>query len=78
MADEDEISESGSNGTNLSNPSVSTRSNGAGYLTSRGAKKCSGNIKKGVKAARDSDYLTLAAKKVFNHLRYIFTQAPIL
>ena len=49
--------------TNLSNPFASTRSTGAGYLTSRGAKKGGGTIKKGVKAARGSNYLTWAAKK---------------
>ena len=77
MADEDEVGESGSNGTNLSNLSTSIRSTKAGYLISGDAKKGSGNNKKGVKAARDSDYLTLAAKKAFNHLRHAFTQAPI-
>ena len=77
MADEDEVGESGDNGTNLSNPSALTRSTGAGYLTSRGAKKSGGNTKKGVKVVRGFDYLTLAAKKVFNHLRHVFIQALI-
>ena len=72
MAEKDEIggSKSGGNKTNLSNLSPSKRSTRAGYLTSGGAKK-------GVKAAKGSDYLTLAAKKAFNHLWHIFTQAPI-
>ena len=78
VADEDKVGESGDNGTNLSNPSTSTRSTRAGYLTSKGAKKGDGNTKKGVKAARGSDYLTLAAKKAFNSLRHAFTQTPIL
>ena len=60
--------ENGGNKTNLSNPSASKRSIGAGYLTFGGAKKGGGNTKKSVKAARDSDYITLAAKKTFNHL----------
>ena len=76
-ADEDEIDESDGNGTNLSNPSASTRSTGAGYLTSGSAKRGGGNTKKGVKATRDSNYLIPAAQKAFNHLRNAFTQAPI-
>ena len=78
MADKNEVGESGSNETNLSNPSTSTKSTGAGYLTSGGAKKGIGNNKKGVEAVRDSNYLTPATKKVFNHLRYAFTEALIL
>ena len=73
MADENEIDKSGGNETNLSNPFASTRSTEAGYLTSKGAKKGGGNTKKGVKAATDSDYLTPAAKRAFNHLRDTFT-----
>ena len=66
------------NETNLSNPSSSKKSTGAGYLTYRGSKKSGGNTKKGVKAARDSDYLISDAKNAFNYLRHTFTQAPIL
>ena len=77
VANKDEFGDSGSNRTNLSNLSASTRSTGAGYITSRGAKRGVGNTKKGVKAAKDSDYLTTAAKKAFNHLRHAFTQAAI-
>ena len=76
VADEDEVGESGGNRTNLSNPSV--RSTRARYLTSEGIKKDGGNTKKGVKAAKNSDYLTLAFKKSFNHLQHTFIQAPIL
>ena len=78
LAEEDKVGENSGNKTNLSNPSASTRSIGAGYLTSGGAKKGGNNTKKGVKAAKCSDYLTPAAKKAFNHLWYVFTQAPIL
>ena len=77
MADADKVGESGGNGTNLSNPSASTRSIGAGYLTSEGAKRGGGNTKKGVKAARGSDYLIPVAKKAFDHIWHAFTQAPI-
>ena len=79
MADEYEIdgSESDGNETNLSNLSMSKRSTGASYLTCGDAKKGSSNTKKGVEAVRGFDYLTLAAKKAFNHLGYAFTQAPI-
>ena len=38
VADEDKMSKSSGNGTNLSNLSPSTKSTGAGYLTSGGAK----------------------------------------
>ena len=62
---------------NLLNPSASKRSTGAGYLISKGAKRGAGNTKKGVKAARVPNYLTLAAKKAFNYLKHIFTQVPI-
>ena len=80
MADEDKVGDGQSNGneTNLSNLSMSKRSTGAGYLTSRGAKRGNGNTKKGVKAARGFDYLTSAAKKAFNYLQHAFTQASIL
>ena len=79
-ANEDEIGEdeSGSNKTNLSNSSLSKKSTGAGYLTSGCTKKDGSNIKKYVKAAKGSNYLTSATKKAFNHLRHVFTQAPIL
>ena len=49
-----------------------------GYLTSGGANKGGGNTKKGVNAAKDPDYLTLAAKKAFNYLQHMFTKASIL
>ena len=77
VAEKDEVGESDGNRTNLLNPSASTRSTGAGYLTSEGAKKSGDNTKKGVKAARGSDYLTPATKKAFNHLRHAFIQVPI-
>ena len=67
--------ESGGNKTNLLNPFALKKSTGVGYLTSGGAKKGGdnpkrggGNIQKGVKAARDSNYLISNAKKTFNHL----------
>ena len=78
VSDKDDINESGGNGTNLSNPSISTRSTGAGYLSFGGTKKGGGNIKKDVKAAKGSDYLTPAAKKAFNYLRHAFILEPIL
>ena len=86
-ADEDEIGRNESNGNkiNLSNPSASKKSTGAGYLTFKGTKKGDGNTnsgggnsKKSVKATKISDYLTLNTKKSFNHLQHAFTQAPIL
>ena len=77
VTDEDEPGESGSNETNLSNPSTSTRSTKAGYLTSGNAKRGGGNTKKDVKAAKRSDDLTSATKKIFHHLRHAFIQAPI-
>ena len=58
VADKDDVGESGDNWMNLSNPFVSTRYTKAGYLTSGGAKRGSGNTKKGVKANKDFDYLT--------------------
>ena len=75
---EDEVGKSDGNGTSLSNPSASTKSTEAGYLTFGGTKKGGGNTKKGVKAAKGSDDLILATKKIFNHLRHAFTQAPIV
>ena len=87
MAEKNEVGggESDGNETNLSNPSASKKSTKAEYLTSGGAKKGGnnpkmggGNTKKGVEAARSSDYLTLDAKKAFNHLRHAFIQAFIL
>ena len=68
----------GGNETNLSNLSTSKKSTKTGYPTFKSTKKGGGNIKKGVKAAKGSDDLTLTAKKAFNHLRYAFIQAPIL
>ena len=58
VADENEFGENGGNKTNLSNSFTSTRSTRAGYLTSECAKRGGSNTKKGVKAARDSNYLT--------------------
>ena len=78
VADEDDVSKSDGDSTNLSNPSTSTRSNKAGYLTSRGAKRGGNNTKKVVKAARGFNYLTSVTKKTFNYLRHAFPQAPIL
>ena len=63
---------------------MSKKSTKAGYLTFKGAKKGSrnlnnsgGNNKKGVKATRGSNYLTLGAKKAFNLLRHAFIQVLI-
>ena len=77
MVDKDEVNEDDGNGTNLSNPSASMKSIGACYLISGDAKKGGSNIKKSVKAAKGSDYLTPVAKKAFNHLCHTFIQAPI-
>ena len=79
VADRDEFDgdESSGNETNLSNPSTSKRSTRMRYPTSKGAKTSGSNTKKGVTAAKDSDYLSPATKKLFNHLWYAFTQAPI-
>ena len=86
MADKNEVGgdENGSNKTNLLNLSALWKSIGAGVLNSKGAKKgasnskkSSGNIKKGVEAARGSNYLTSGAKKVFNLLQHMFTQVFI-
>ena len=72
-------SESRGNKPNLSNLSASKKSNGAGYLTSNGAKKGSGkpnsnnnSTKKGVKVARGSNYLTPSIKKAFQLLQHTF------
>ena len=78
VADEEEISENSGNETNLSNLSVSRKSNGAGYLTFGGAKRGGGNTKKGVKAAKGFNYLTSAAQKAFNYLWHVFIPTPIL
>ena len=78
VADKDEVDENSSNRSNLSNLSLSTRSTRAGYLSFGGAKRDGSSTKKGVKAARNSDYLISAAKKAFKHLRHAFTQVPIL
>ena len=74
-ANEDKVgrNESGGNKTNLSNLFASKKSTGAGYLIFESAKKGCGNIKKGVKAARGSDYPTENTKKAFNYSRYAFT-----
>ena len=78
-------SKSGGNKTNLSNLSASKNSIGTDYLTSVSAKKrvnnCKSggnNTKKGIKAARNSNYLTLNAEKTFNHLWHAFIQALIV
>ena len=80
----DDGGENGGNKTNLSNSSTSKMFIGTGYLTFQGAKKGggnpnsnSGNIKKSVKAAKGSNYLTPSAKKTFNLLQHAFIQAPI-
>ena len=72
------------NKTNLLNLSASKKSIKAGYLTSKGTKKSGGNpnsngsnTKKGIKTTKSFNYLTPDAKKVFNLLRHMFTQAPI-
>ena len=82
--DQYEFGKSGSNKTNLLNPFASKRSTKAGYLTSQSAKKGGDNPKRGgdniknsVKASKSSNYLTPDAKKTFNHLRHVFTQALI-
>ena len=86
-ANEDEVDggASGGNKTNLSNLFTLKKSIEADYFSYKGAakggdnlKRGIGNTKKGVKAARGSNYLIPGAKKVFNHLRHAFTQAPIL
>ena len=70
MANEDEVgrNESGGNDINLSNPSALKKSIRVDYLTYRGAKRGGGNTKKGITAARCSNYLNSAAKKTFNYL----------
>ena len=79
VVDEDEVGdgENGSNETNLSNPSASKRSTETGYLIFKGTKRSGGSTKKGVKAVRGPDYLTLAAQNAFNYLRHVFIQAFI-
>ena len=79
-ADEDEIGEnkSGCNKTNLSNLFTSKKSTRAGYLIFKSVKKGGCNIKKYVKDARGSNYLIPDAKKAFNVLRHMLTQAFIL
>ena len=74
MANKDKVvkGERGGNETNLLNLSVSKKFTGASYLNSKNAKKGGSNIKKGVKAAKTSDYLTPVAKKVFNYLWHKF------
>ena len=81
MANEDEVggSENSSNETNLSNPSTSKKSTEASDYTSKSTKKGGNNPKRGgnntkkyIKATRDSNYLNLNAKKVFNYLRHAF------
>ena len=86
VAEKDEVGgvESDSNKTTLSNPSALKKSIRTGYLTLQGAKKSAnnlkkggGNTKKGVKAARGSNYLILDAKKALNHLQHAFISVPI-
>ena len=69
----------GANETNLSNSFISNKSIRAGYLIFKSTKKGGGNsnssgsnTKKGVKAAKGSNYLTQGAKKTFNLLRHAF------
>ena len=75
-----ERGENGGNETNLPNLSESKKSTKAVYLNFKSAKKCSGNhnssggnIKKGAKASKSSNYLTLGAKNPFNFLWHAFT-----
>ena len=77
-ADENKVDKSDGNETNLSNSSVLKKSTGAGYLTSKGAKRGNSNTKKSVKPARDSNYLIPDTKKAFNLLQHAFTQTPII
>ena len=79
-ADENEVGdgESGNNEKNLLNPFASKKSIGASYLTFGGAKRGSGNTKKGVKATSGSNQLIIVAKKAFNYLWHTFTQTFIL
>ena len=78
-ADENKIGrgESSDDETNLSNLSASKWSTKTGYVTFESTKRGDANTKKGVKVAKGSNYLTSASKKAFNHLRHVFTQAPI-
>ena len=76
--DEDKVSESSGNETNLLNPSASKKSTWAGYLILKGAKRGDGNTKKDVKDTKGFNYLTLDTKKAFNYLCHAFTQASIL
>ena len=78
---EDEVGGSKSDGNekNPSNLSTSKKSTGAGYLTSNGTKKDGnnpkrggGNIKKGIKVAKSSNYLIPSTKKTFNLLQHAF------
>ena len=69
----------GGNKTNLLNSSSSKKSIKTGYLISKNAKKSggnskngNGNTKKGVKAARSFNYLTLGTPKAFNLSQYAF------
>ena len=63
---------------NLSNLSTSKKSTRADYLTSKDTQKSVGNTKKGIKASKSSNYLTLNTKKDFNLLAHTFIQALIL
>ena len=68
MVDKDEV-DRGKNGGNeiyLSNPSALKKSTEAGYLTSKSNKKGGSNTKKGFKAAKGFNYLTLGPKKPLN------------
>ena len=80
VADNNEFvrGEGDSNKTNLSNSSTSKKSTWANYLTFEGVKKGGGNIKRGVKATKSTNYLTPNIKKAFNLLQHMFTQTPIL
>ena len=64
-ANNNEVSKGEDNGnkTNLSNSFTSKKSTRASYPTFKGAKKGGTNTKKGVKTARNSNYLTLGNKK---------------
>ena len=75
VMDDDEVSdgESGADETNLSNLSALKKSIRTVYLIFGGIKRGGSNTKKDIKATKGPNYLILAAKKAFNHLRYAFT-----
>ena len=70
LADENEVGDGKSDGNkmNLSIPFALKKFTKADYLTFAGNKRCVGNTKKGVKAAKSPNHLISAAKKTFNYL----------